>query len=102
MIIIRDYNGNEICRTHGLLGLRRYTVDHNPKLVAIDKIADTNGKLSILFEDKSSCETNVISFEDLKLVIYNWTELYGCSLLINTVFSGKINKDNLILKEAYK
>jgi hypothetical protein len=98
MMIIRDTNGNPIQSSRNLRGIRRYVSNHLVKVLSIDPIANSFGKLCILFEDGASFETNFASYEVLKNFVRNWRNVYGAPLVIDTKDCGKVAYNNPFLR----
>jgi hypothetical protein len=49
MNVIRDRDGRVIQQSRNLAGIRRYVSNHLKKLIAVDRIRNNEGQLSILF-----------------------------------------------------
>lgn len=97
MEVIRDTFGNVIHRSKNLSGIRRYVGGSHPRLIkilAINRVGDDEGKLCILFEDRSSFETNFFSFDCVKRMVRNWRNVYGARLVVNGVDAGEVGYRN--------
>jgi hypothetical protein len=84
--VISDRDGTIIQRSRNLAGIRRYVGQRGTpaiKRLAVDRIGDWEGKLSILFENGASYETNFGSFKVLASFVYRWRNVRGSPLLIN-------------------
>ena len=96
--IIRNKVGNPISRSRNLRGIRSYVGKHIIKVLAIDAISKSEGKLMILFENGNSFETNFADFKVLKESVRNWRNTYGAPLRVNGVDCGNINSNNEALQ----
>ncbi len=94
MLVIRDSNGNVISRSRNLRGIREYVGKNLIKLVAIHKLPDGAGKLSILFDNGATFETSFADFIVLCWSVRNWRNLYNSRLLIDRVDCGLVYYDN--------
>lgn len=101
MEVIRDKYGNPIKTSRNLRGIREYVSDHIIKFLAIHRIARGRGKLEILFEDKSSYETNFESYIVLKDFVRKWRNVYGSPLIVNGEEAGEVGFYNLDLSPKY-
>jgi len=104
MEVILDQDGKVIQRSRNLAGIRRYVGKHIIDKLSINTIGDSSypeGKLSILFANKSSFETNFASFEVLKEMVRNWRNVYGAPLLVNGQDQGKVQHSNPALEPYY-
>jgi hypothetical protein len=83
MEVIRNADGAIIQRSSNLAGIRRYSGRHLIKTLAIDRDGEWGGKLSILFDDKSSFETQFASFDVLREFVRRWRNVHGAPLVVN-------------------
>lgn len=104
---IRDKDGKVIQRSRNLDGIRRYVGRNLIKVLAIDKLkfaspaklengwlyAD-DAKLSILFDNGCSYETNFASFKVLKQFVRQWRNVYGAPLRVNGEDAGVVSYHN--------
>lgn len=97
---IRDTNGEIISSSKNLAGIRRYVSSHLIKILDISKVGQFEGQLSILFEDKSSYQTNFASFEVLRNFVRRWRNVYGAPLRVNGVDCGNVEYKNEALKST--
>lgn len=103
---IRDANGNVVQSSANLSGVRRWITGIQvigcPKRqiqkIAIDQFGHGEGKLSILFGEGYSFETNFASFAALAGFVRSWRNAYGAELLINGIPSGVVNLKNDALR----
>lgn len=100
MLVIRDKNGNVIGKSKNLAGIRQKVGKESVKVVAIDEIADGEGKLMILFKNGDSFETNFASYDVLRHAVGNWRNLYGTELVINGEKVDVISNKNRFLNEC--
>jgi len=91
---ILDKDGNMISWSANLRGIRRYVTSHAIQILGISRLSNGEGKLMILFEDKSNFETNFADFTVLANFVRNWRNVYGAPLLIDANTCGKVSKDN--------
>jgi hypothetical protein len=97
MMFIRDRDGNVISQSRNLAGIRRYVSGHTPaviKVLDISEIGIGEGKLSILFENECSFETNFASYSVLKGFVSRWRNVYGAPLTVNGQPAGKVSTHN--------
>jgi hypothetical protein len=100
--VIRDRHGNPIHRSRNLAGIRRYVAgctryQHNQiiKTLAIDAIGmGWEGKLSIVFDDGSSYETNFASYFVLLGFVKRWRNVRGAPLVVNGQSWGTVRPDH--------
>lgn len=86
MPVIRDADGNVIQRSKNLAGIRRYVGSLRPPIIKtldMSEIGDEEGKLSILFENGNTFETNFASFKVMKEFVYRWRNIWGAPFSIN-------------------
>jgi hypothetical protein len=81
-----------------LSGIREYVGKNLIKTLAIDDLKEHGGKLSILFENGASFETNFASYQVLKNFVYHWRNVHGSTLVLNGVVCGIVCRDNPFLK----
>jgi hypothetical protein len=97
MEVIRDRDGNAIRTSRNLSGIRRY-VAKGPaiKTLAIDPTGEKglDGKLSILFTDGSSYETNFDSYSVLRGWVRRWRNAHGAPLLVGGKDCGEVTPRN--------
>jgi hypothetical protein len=98
--IIRDSDGAVIQRSRNLAGIRRYVGTHPIKILAIDETADSSGKLSILFDDGASFETQFASFDVLRNFVRQWRNVHGAPLLVNGESCDVVSSKNPKLSET--
>ena len=99
---IRDRDGNVIRQSRNLAGIRRYVGGLHPPIIKtmdISQVGDNEGKLSILFEQGQSYETNFPCFVSLALFVRGWRNVYGAPLTVNGEPSGKVNSDHVLLRK---
>ena len=97
MQVIRDRDGNVICKSRNLGGIRRYVGGHTSpliKMLDVSEIRHEEGKLCILFENGSSFETNFASYSVLKGFVNRWRNVYGSPLTVNGQPAGVISRHN--------
>ena len=98
--VIRDAHGTVIQRSRNLQGIHRYAKGRMVRMVDVSRIGEVikgiqwEGKLSILFHDGSSFETNFGSFSVLCQHVSQWRNLYGAPLSINGSTAGKVDYYN--------
>lgn len=108
--VIRDAQGNIIQRSRNLAGIRRYVSNHAIAVIAIDRIGEihkhptsgrvySEGKLMILFRDRSSYETNFSCFSVLANIVRNWRNVYGAPIRVMGTNTGTVSYSNPTLKE---
>jgi len=101
--VIRDRDGNVIQRSANLAGIRRYVGGLRPpiiKVLDISRIGDHEGKLSILFENGASYETNFASFAGLCDFVGRWRNVHGAPLTVNGEPMGAVNNATIKAIEA--
>lgn len=93
---IKDSDGKVIQRSKNLAGIRQYVRHYLRPIKTLDvsRIADDEGKLSILFENGCSYETNFGSFEVLCGFVSRWRNVHGAPLTINGNSVGKVSSVN--------
>lgn len=96
----RAKNGKVIQRSRNEAGIRNYVATHLVKRLAIDRIGEDrpvrlmgDGKLSILFEDGSSYESNYSSYSVLLNSLEGWRNLYGAPLFIQGKDAGLLTAE---------
>lgn len=96
MLEIRDANGKVIQRSRNLRGIREYVGKTSSPIscIEINRIGEHEGKLSILFCDGVSFETNFASFNILKDFVRRWRNTYGAPLRVNGYASASVNFNN--------
>jgi hypothetical protein len=97
---IRDTDGKIIQKSRNLAGIRRYVSNHVIKVLSISPIGNEKypeGKLLILFEDRSSFETNFASYHVLRNMVRNWRNVYGSPLVVAGQDCGKVEFKNPFL-----
>jgi hypothetical protein len=97
--VIRDRDGNVIQRSRNLRGIREYVGKNIIKTVAVDRVGQGEGQLSILFENGSSFQTNFASFSVLCWFVRGWRNAYGAPLLVNGEECGTVRYNNVALME---
>jgi hypothetical protein len=95
---ILDRDGNVIQQSRNLRGIRKYVSNNLIQALAIDEIANGEGKLQILFEDGSNFETNFASWEVLKNFVRNWRNVYGAPFVVNCKKVGNVYYNHELLK----
>jgi hypothetical protein len=99
MNVIRDRDGNVIRKSRNLRGIRRYVAEFGApaiKTLAIDPTGEKglDGKLSILFADGSSYETNFASYSVLCEWVRRWRNVHGAPLLVGGKDCGEVTSRN--------
>jgi hypothetical protein len=97
MQVVRDRDGNVIRKSHNLAGIRRYVGGVTPPLIKVldvSKIGDQEGKLSILFENGCSFETNFRSYSVLTGFVRRWRNVHGAPLTVNGQPGGVVSTTN--------
>lgn len=92
--VIRNRAGNVISSSRNLRGIRAYVSKNIITVLDISKIGDWEGKLSILFDNDNSFETNFASYDVLKNFVRNWRNTYGAPLTVNGEANGKVSYKN--------
>lgn len=92
--VIRNQDGRVIRSSRSQRGIREYVGSHSIKTLAINELADSSGKLCILFVNGSSFEMNWASFDVLRSSLLRWRNCYDAPLLVNGNAAGKVSKDN--------
>jgi hypothetical protein len=99
MLVVRDRDGNVISKSRNLAGIRRYVGGHTPPLIKVldvSEIGDGEGKLSILFENGCSFETNFASYSVLQGFVRRWRNVHGAPLTVNGQPAGVVSNRNPI------
>jgi hypothetical protein len=99
MLVVRDRDGKVINKSRNLAGIRRYVGGHTPPLIKtidVSEIGAGEGKLSILFENACSFETNFASYSVLTGFIRRWRNVHGSPLTVNGQPAGVVSNRNPI------
>jgi hypothetical protein len=94
---IRDKNGNAISTSKNLAGIRKYVGGYMPpfiKTLDVSEIGDYEGKLSILFDNGNSYETNFESYNVLINFVSRWRNVHGAPLTLNGQNVGEVSSTN--------
>lgn len=94
MNYIRDKNGDVIQSSRNLRGIKGYVSKNLIKQMDISEISEGEGKLSILFENGASYETNFAGYSVLRDHVRRWQNVYGAKLSVNGADCGIVEKDN--------
>lgn len=100
MKAILDKDGKPIQRSKNLRGIRQYVGRNIIKVLAIDRTANGEGELSILFENGCSFETNFADFHVLAAWVQRWRNAWGAPLRINGRYCGIVGFSNPHLQEV--
>lgn len=90
----RDRDGKVIHKSRNLRGIRVYVRLCRVKAIDITQFTTPDGKLSILFVDGSSYETNFASFNVLKGFVARWKNVRGAPLTVNGEDAGTVSLKN--------
>lgn len=71
MKVIRNHNGDIIQTSRNLRGIREYAGKHAAAKVSCSKLAN-GGRLCILFDNRSSFETDFASYDILVGFVKRW------------------------------
>lgn len=99
---IRDCEGNIIRRSRNLAGIRRFVGGRHAPIIrrmAIDRLADGEGKLSIIFEGGASFKTSFACYTVLKDFVRRWRNVHGAPILVNGVDAGIASSTNPALAD---
>lgn len=96
-LVIRDRDGNVIQRSRNLAGIRRYVGGRYAPLIktlAVDRIGQWEGQLSILFDDGTSFQAPFASFEVLCDFVRRWKNVHGAPLMVVGERKGVVTKNH--------
>jgi hypothetical protein len=97
MLVIRDRDGSAVRQSRNLRGIRTYVGKNLVKVLAIDRLANGEGKLLILFDNGHSFETNFADYTVLRDFVRRWRNVYGAPLRVNGKDAGIIKALNINL-----
>lgn len=102
MLTIRDKFGLPVSQSHNLRGIRRAASKDSVVKVDICKVYDSEGQLSILFENGNSFQCNFASFAVLAGTVRRWKNLWGSILSINGMECGNVGPKHMLLENIEK
>ncbi len=93
MMFVLDRDSNVINKSKNLAGVRRYmALTRSPvKHIDLSHIGQSEGQLSILWENNASFQTNFASFTVMQNFVDRWRNAWGAPLSIDGLIVGTVH-----------